>query len=113
MCVGDFNCIIDKKDATRNQAEKISPSLKRLVSTLEWKDVFRLLHPDDLVYSREYDNAVHVAGATRIDHWYKYGDVTTIEANYVGVAFSDHGGQGMKKKLYDRGQHAAAPSALH
>ena len=45
----------------------MSPSLKRLVSTLEWKDVFRLLHPNDLVFSREYDNAVHGAGATRIN----------------------------------------------
>ena len=38
-----------KKDATKNQAEKMSPSLKRLVSTLEWRDVFRLLHPRDLL----------------------------------------------------------------
>ena len=86
LCLGDFNCIIDKKDATRNQAEKMSPSLKRLVSTLEWRDVFRLLHPRDLVYSREYDNAVHGAGATRIDHCYMYGDISVVEANYVGAA---------------------------
>ena len=109
ICLGDFNCIIDKKDATRNQAEKMSPSLKRLVSTLEWKDVFRLLHPNDLVFSREYDNAVHGAGATRIDRCYKYGDVTTVEANYVGVAFSDHCALVIKLKLSHLGQNSSSP----
>ena len=99
LCIGDFNCIIDKKDATRNQAEKMSPSLKRLVNTMQWSDVFRLLYPNDLIYSREYDNAVHGTGATRIDHCYRYGEINVIEVNYVGVAFTDHNALVVKIKI--------------
>ena len=34
---GDFNCIINKEDATKNPESKISPSLKRVVKAFSWK----------------------------------------------------------------------------
>ena len=42
---GDFNQIIDMKDATSNQAAKMSPTFIRLVKTFDWIDSFRHLHP--------------------------------------------------------------------
>ena len=42
---GDFNCITDKRDATRNPESKISKSLKRLVKAFSWFDSFRKLFP--------------------------------------------------------------------
>ena len=34
LFLADWNCITDNKDATRNQNDKMSPSLKRLISTV-------------------------------------------------------------------------------
>ena len=59
-CVGgDWNCIIDNNDATKNAAQKQSKSLKRLVKTFSWVDSFRQLHPNSHQFSRYYDNTVH------------------------------------------------------
>ena len=50
-CIGgDWNCIIKDVDATRNEAQKISPSLKRLVRNFRWSDSFRHLHPQSLTF---------------------------------------------------------------
>ena len=108
-CIGDYNCIINNKDATRNQNDKQSPSLKRLVSALQWKDSFRLLYPSDLVFSREYDSVAHGPGATRIDRCYVYGDVEVLEVQYVGAAFSDHMIQIVKLKLPPSCQKSISP----
>ena len=90
-CIGgDFNCIVSKVDATKNQENKMSPSLKKLIQTFSWKDSFRELYPQSKSFSRYYENAAHGDGATRIDRNYNYGDVEIIEAKYVSVAFSDH-----------------------
>ena len=48
---GDFNCIIHKIDATKNQEQQISPSLRRLVQTLSWEYSFRTLYPTNSSYS--------------------------------------------------------------
>ena len=75
LCVGgDLNCIIDKKDATRNPEQKMSPCFKRLVSAFSWLDSYRSLHPDQQVFSRYYNNDHHGDGATRIDRMYHVGD---------------------------------------
>ena len=56
-CIGgDFNCISDKKDATKNPEVKISPSLKRIIKTFSWLDSYRILFPKSLNFSRYYDN---------------------------------------------------------
>ena len=40
-CIGgDWNSITHVRDATKNQAQKMSPSLKRLVSNFSWTDSF-------------------------------------------------------------------------
>ena len=35
LFLADWNCITDNIDATRNQADKMSPSLKRLITTMQ------------------------------------------------------------------------------
>ena len=99
-CIGgDWNSIINEKDATKNQAQKMSPSLKRLVKTFSWTDSFRHLHPADQVFSLYYNHSVHGDGATRIDRQYHWGSMTVLEVRYVGLAFSDHHGLIVKIKL--------------
>ena len=87
---GDWNCLTNNIDATKNQAQKQSKSLKRLIQNFNWVDSFRSLYPQIKQYSRYYDNAIHGEGATRIDRSYHYGNIEPLEAFYVGVAFSDH-----------------------
>ena len=106
---GDFNCITDKKDATRNQENKISPSLKRLIKTFSWTDSFRKLFPESVSYSRYYDSERFGEGATRIDRIYHYGSLVVEEAQYVGVAFSDHFGHIAKLSLPKRFQKIISP----
>ena len=90
-CVGgDWNCVIDNKDVTKNAAQKQSKCLKRLVTNFSWVDSFKHLHPKAQQYSRYYDNSLHGEGASRIDRNYHFGNLKILEAYYVGVAFSDH-----------------------
>ena len=96
---GDFNCITEKKDATKNPENKISPSLKRLIKTFSWIDSYRHLFPTSNCFSRYYDNERFGEGATRIDRVYHFGDIAVREAQYVGVAFSDHMGLVVKLAL--------------
>ena len=99
-CVGgDWNSIIHERDATRNQAQKMSPSLKRLVRTFSWTDSFRYLHPHDNIFSRYYEHSQHGGGATRIDRQYHWGSMNILEIKHVGLAFSDHHGVIVKVKL--------------
>ena len=86
---GDFNCILDKKDATNNQEQKISSSLKRFVTTFNLSDSFRSLYPNQLSYSRYYE-VKGVKGASRIDRQYTWGNVHVTDASYSPLAFSDH-----------------------
>ena len=86
---GDFNCIIDKKDATNNPEQKMSRSLVRLKTNQDWKDTFRSLHPSKLEYSRFYTHR-QISGASRIDRCYHFGELIPITAEYIPVAFSDH-----------------------
>ena len=96
---GDFNCIIDKLDATKNPESKHSPSLKRLVKTFSWKDSYRTLCPSDRVYSRYYGSDRYGEGATRIDRNYHYGEFEVMEARYCSIAFSDHMALKVKMKI--------------
>ncbi len=48
---GDWNCIVDKKDATNYPQAKMSPSLTRLVKSFNWSDSFRSLHHFREVFS--------------------------------------------------------------
>ena len=91
-CGGDFNCIINKEDATRNPESKLSPSLKRLVKTFSWQDSYRTLYPSSKCFSRYYGNDRYGEGATRIDRNYHYGSIEIVEVKYCSVAFSDHMG---------------------
>ena len=44
-CIGgDMNCITHKMDCTHNPASKMSPSLKRMISTFDMVDNFRTLY---------------------------------------------------------------------
>ena len=87
---GDWNCIVCEKDATKNAAQKMSKSLKRLVKNFCWNDSFRTLNPCSQAFSRYYESDQFGDGATRIDRQYHWGSVEVLEAKYIGVAFSDH-----------------------
>ena len=91
-CIGgDWNCIVNKIDATAHPDAKLSNSLKRVVKTFDMQDSFRLLHPRVSAYSRYY-NDVRGHGATRIDRQYHWGDLKIQEAKYLPLSFSDHHG---------------------
>ena len=96
---GDWNCILDEKDATKNPNQKLSQCLNRLVKTFKWVDSYRELFPEAVTYSRYYENDLHGEGATRIDRQYNWGPLVTIDASYVGVSFSDHLGYIAKVRL--------------
>ena len=85
----DFNCIIDKKDSLRNQEQKISPTLQRLVRVFSLTDSFRLFYPNSQAFSRYYSSE-NGGGASRLDRFYHYGNININAAKYMGVSFSDH-----------------------
>ena len=86
---GDFNCIVDKRDATNYPEAKFSKGLERLIRLKNWQDSFRSIHPTSRTFSRYYGNA-RAEGATRIDQNYHYGELTAKEVKYIPLAFSDH-----------------------
>ena len=89
-CIGgDFNCIINKSDATNFPDSKMSPCLARLARAFGRSDSFRVLHPNSTVFSRYYE-ARGSTGATRIDRQYQWGEIRTVKAEYIPVALSDH-----------------------
>ena len=106
----DFNCIIEKQDALRNQEQKMSPALQRLVKVFSLKDSFRQLFPYAKTFSRYYSSE-HGGGATRIDRFYNYGDVSIIDAQYLGVSFSDHHCLLLKIKLPDPFSRLISPKS--
>ena len=87
---GDWNNIISNIDCTRHPESKMSPCLKRLVSTFSWSDSYRSLYPNTKCFSHFYSNARTGDGATRIDRAYFFGDLKVSAAKYVSVAFTDH-----------------------
>ena len=91
-CIGgDWNCILDKRDATAHPESKLSNSLKRVVKTFDMHDSFRTLFPKEEAYSRYYSDA-RGQGATRIDRQYHWGNVIIKSAKYLPLSFSDHHG---------------------
>ena len=98
---GDFNCIINKQDASNNPEQKMSPCLKRLVAAFDWKDSYRSLNPTTSMFSRYYETR-GVTGASRIDRQYHWGDITPLNAEYSAIAFSDHLAYTVKVKVPDQ-----------
>ena len=100
-CIGgDFNCIVDKKDATNYPESKMSKGLLRLIKLKSWQDSYRSLYPTSNIFSRYYENS-RAEGATRIDRNYHFGGVSIVEAKYLPLAFSDHFAQIIKISLPD------------
>jgi exonuclease III len=87
---GDLNCIVSLRDSNRNPSTKLSPSLKELITSFEWLDSFRCLHPRLVQFSRVYSNARHGEGASRLDRSYHWGEIQVAEAQYNNISFSDH-----------------------
>ena len=87
---GDWNSIIAKEDCTKHPDAKMSPCLRRLVQTFNWRDDYRFLHPRESSFSRYYSQDRGGFGATRIDRSYSFGELSVAEAMYVSIAFSDH-----------------------
>ena len=87
-CIGgDWNNIIDKKDATNNASSKMSPNLARVVKTFNWCDSYRATSPVNSVFSHYYKD-----GATRIDRQYSWGEALPELTEYIPLAFSDRFG---------------------
>ena len=111
-CIGgDWNSIIMEADATKNTAQKMSPSLKRLVKNFSWKDSFRAMHPKSEIFSRYYDHHRFGEGATRLDRQYYWGNMVIVEAKYVPVAFSDHLTLIIKIKLPEQSSRILCPKS--
>ena len=87
---GDWNNIINHADSTNHPEAKMSPCLKRVVSTFSWTDTYRMLYPNNQCFSHFYSNTRYGNGATRLDRSYSFGNLIPTEAKYIGVAFSDH-----------------------
>ena len=88
---GDFNCIVDKRDATKYPESKMSRGLQRLIKLKDWQDSYRAIHPNTQAYSRYYENE-RAEGATRNDRSYHFGGLKIKEIKYLPIAFSDHFG---------------------
>ena len=71
-----------------NPAVKVSPSLKRLISTFGWKDTCVSLNIKDQ-FTRYYITD-GVANASRLDRSYTFGTVSPINCSAVALPFSDH-----------------------
>ena len=97
---GDFNCIVDKRDATNYPESKFSKGLERLIKLKNWQDSYRNIHPTSRTFSRYYGNA-RAEGATRIDRNYHYGELSAKDVKYIPLAFSDHLGLVVKICLPD------------
>ena len=79
VCGGDFNSIVDKKDSLIHPDQKMSKCLAKLIKLFGLRDAFRVLYPHSRQYSRYY-TAKGVAGATRIDRCYLWGNLGIEEA---------------------------------
>ena len=112
-CVGgDFNCIVNKEDATHYPEAKVSRGLQRLVQLKDWKDSFRSLFPHSKVYSRYYENR-RAEGASRIDRGYHFGQLTVSGAEYIPLAFSDHFALLLKLSLPDSLDRVTSPKCRY
>ena len=87
---GDFNCVTKKVDCTHNPESKLSSTLTRLLSAFSHFDSFRVLSPQDKVYSHFYKRLGGDIGASRLDRSYHWGNIEIVETAYISVAFSDH-----------------------
>ena len=91
-CIGgDWNCILEKSDATAHPESKLSNTLKRVVKAFGLLDSYKTIHPKVQAYSRYYgDERGH--GASRIDRQYHWGNLKITDAKYLPLSFSDHHG---------------------
>jgi len=92
---GDWNCILNKEDATNYPEQKLFPSLVRLVKTFSFQDSYRILYPSRKCFSRYYETKFG-GGASQFDRNYQYGQIMINEAKYESIAFSDHMAQILK-----------------
>ena len=96
VIAGDWNCIDNVKDATHLASSKVSSVLQRLGRVMQWRDLFRGLHPSKKsfshVYRRNMGDQGLTEGAARLDRIYAWGDLTCSKAEYFPAAFSDHMG---------------------
>ena len=64
--------------------------MKHLVDTLDLKDDFKTLWPNDRSMSHYYTHPTYGPGATRIDRSYSYGGLSIVTALYISASFTDH-----------------------
>lgn len=84
VLAGDFNCILNSSDAT-GATKNVSAGLKRLVESLQWKDIFAEMKQNEFTFFRS-------GVASRLDRIYgpsRFVDLI-LEAKTISVPFSDH-----------------------
>lgn len=85
VLIGDFNCIIKRKDSRNNT--QLCPSLGRLVESLKFVDIWEHVHGNNVEFTFFRENC-----ATRIDRAYisKEGKPLVHNVKVLPVPFSDH-----------------------
>ena len=78
----------------------MSPTLRRLISMLNIKDCYRIIHGKTKEFSRYYE-IQNKQGATRIDRIYASSTLFILQAKYIPLSFSDHWGHIIKIKIHD------------
>lgn len=89
ILLGDFNCILDKKDCVLNADRKICHELKDFIRTMNYSDAFRILYPDKIEFT--YFSAP--ATPSRLDRVYLPGELAGQLLSYEHFSsLSDHRG---------------------
>ena len=106
---GDWNCIVETKDATHYQDQKMSQNLKRLLNMLEVIDLYRALHPYSTEFSHYYEKQGSTNGGTRLDRIYITKNIVPVSSEYKFVAMSDHLMQHARVKIRAKFEEFSLP----
>jgi len=89
VILGDFNCILENKDAANNPQQKKCEALRQLINLYKYVDIYREVYPNNIVYTFIRNNS-----ASRLDRIYVPGSKVADcgEVELVPAPFSDHTG---------------------
>ena len=89
VILGDFNCILENKDAANNPQQKKCESLRQLINLYKYVDIYREVYPNNIVYTFIRNNS-----ASRLDRIYVPGEIVSNcrVVELIPAPFSDHSG---------------------
>ena len=87
ILLGDYNCILENKDALINPNQKKCESLRQVVNLYNYIDIFDFLQPNTQSFTFIRNNS-----ASRIDRIYVPADRVRdcLSVSHIPAAFSDH-----------------------